>query len=68
MGRTVGYHNLKIEEFSESGGEDNDLVNGSSITFLLNYKNIDVLFLADGMGEMQLKFNISEKAFIPGKS
>jgi len=48
MGRTESDHKRKIEDFTQTGFiEDDDKTNGSSITFLLQYKGINGLFLAD---------------------
>ncbi|MBL4675860.1 MAG: hypothetical protein JKY70_06605 [Mucilaginibacter sp.] len=48
MGRTESDHHNKIEAFNLNRfQEDDDPTNGSSITFLLQYKGIKGLFLAD---------------------
>jgi beta-lactamase superfamily II metal-dependent hydrolase len=49
MGRTESDHSKKIEEFGNNPfDEDSDPANGSSITFLLQFKGIKGLLLADG--------------------
>jgi beta-lactamase superfamily II metal-dependent hydrolase len=47
--RSQGDHHKKIEDFVESDFVENvDTVNGSSIAFILRFKDITGLFLADG--------------------
>ncbi|TCN57629.1 hypothetical protein D0809_13680 [Flavobacterium circumlabens] len=49
MSNSKGDHHKKIEDFDEQKFEENvDLANGSSIAFLLKFKDITGLFLADG--------------------
>jgi hypothetical protein len=49
MGRSLSDHDKKIEEFAGNiFVEDTDPTNGSSIAFLLSFRNIKGLFLADG--------------------
>jgi beta-lactamase superfamily II metal-dependent hydrolase len=49
MARKESDHHKKIEDFDGNDFVENtDLINGSSITFILNFKGIQGLFLADG--------------------
>lgn len=49
MARSESDHLKKIEDFDQkSFKEDTDIINGSSITFILKFKGVAGLFLADG--------------------
>lgn len=49
IGRVESDHHKKIEDFDPNDFEENtEVINGSSITFILNFKGISGLFLADG--------------------
>lgn len=49
ISNSKGDHHKKIEDFEEQNFEENvDVANGSSITFILKFKDITGLFLADG--------------------
>ena len=49
MARSDSDHHKRIEDFDlKTFNEDTDIVNGSSITFILKFKGVSGLFLADG--------------------